>query len=160
MRKLIRFNDSHKTQKEITNIMVVVDLWNHIYLEILKEIENRSNKLGYNLLIVNNDDAQNRNLSLFKNMKDFKVDGFILIGDKFDLYDLEKIFQSEKPLIFIDNKIAKEGCYKIHIDYKKIIKDVLNYLAEKGFNNIGYIGSELSQSILAPLNSKYLVCLS
>lgn len=67
------------------------------------------------------------------------LDGIICTGT-FTNEMLERLSAWKKPIVMIDCNADLEQCDTITVDYKNAVRDLLDFLIEKGHTKIGFIG--------------------
>ena len=67
------------------------------------------------------------------------LDGIICTGT-FTNEMLERLSAWKKPIVMIDCNADLEHCDTITVDYKNAVRDLLDFLIEKGHTKIGFIG--------------------
>ncbi|QGU94353.1 LacI family DNA-binding transcriptional regulator [Clostridium bovifaecis] len=84
-------------------------------------------------------------ITIFKNDDTFitnelnDLDGVIAIG-KFSKEDVEEFSVYSPIIIFVDSSPNEKKYDSVVIDFKKAMREVLEYLLEQGHNSIGFIG--------------------
>ena len=72
------------------------------------------------------------------------LDGIICTGT-FTNEMLERLSAWNKPIVMIDCNADLEQCDTITVDYKNAVRDLLDFLIEKGHTKIGFIGGGAEQ---------------
>ncbi|MFO7968549.1 MAG: LacI family DNA-binding transcriptional regulator [Bacillota bacterium] len=75
------------------------------------------------------------NLDQIKN-----VDGIIAIG-KFTEKEINAFERITPAIVFVDSSPSKHKYDSVVIDYQDAVKQVLNYMIDNGYKNIGYLGA-------------------
>lgn len=122
--------------------LLIPDMENPIYAQYLKQIEERGQELGYNIVLCSTDNDSDKEARHITLLRQQRVDGFI-IASKFKNDDILKelirenfpvvLFAHERPEISIDSVTADDymGGYL-----------AVEHLLKLGHNRIGFLGEE------------------
>lgn len=105
------------------------------YLSIRHGIENRCQQLDINLSV-----------HFYKDIDKAKfdgIDGLIAIG-KFSEQQIKQLEKISEHIIFVDYSPDDDQYDSIVIDFEKATKKVIDYLLDKGHQNIGFLGGRES----------------
>lgn len=132
--------------------VVIPDIRNTFFPELIRGIEDTAHQLNYNLIICNTDDdiqKQNKYLDiLHKRM----VDGIILTASQEE--QNQEIFNSNLPLVLVDRDIPiGNPVGKIMVDNQKGGYMATSYLADKGCKNIVFLSGTQNS---VPSKDRYL----
>ncbi|MFW5985619.1 MAG: LacI family DNA-binding transcriptional regulator [Halanaerobiaceae bacterium] len=96
--------------KQETHIIALLlsDLQNQSYTEIIKNIEEAANQAGYQIILCNTDNELEKEQSYFELLKRNIVDGAIIVGDRLtDKNILNIALKKEAPIILV-NRLSEE----------------------------------------------------
>lgn len=122
--------------------VIVLDLYNQFFSDLLNCVEAEARKRGYFIHIAlshRNAGSENSALEHFINRK---VDGIILYSVQHRSEMFSKVDAAGIPMISIINRIGHQ-CGYIGINDKKAIFDAVKCLVDAGHKNIGYISFPL-----------------
>ncbi len=105
------------------------------YLSIRHGIENRCQQLDINLSV-----------HFYKDIDKAKfdgIDGLIAIG-KFSEQQIKQLAKISEHIVFVDYSPDDDRYDSIVIDFEKATKKVIDYLLDKGHQNIGFLGGRES----------------
>jgi LacI family transcriptional regulator len=142
---------SLKVKNTKTIGILIPDISNNFYPEVVRGIEDIANMYNYNIFLCNTDMEEEKVIQYFQVMAEKQVDGIIFMGNmvsdelrvKIDFYDI--------PTVLIG---ADSGDLpSVTIDYAAASKAIVNYLINKGHVKIGLIAGKLDDPIVggAPL---------
>ena len=115
---------------------------NPFYSRVLEGLEAELAYNNYNLVLQLI--PQNSPPELPKMVKEHSVDGLILVG-VLDLKLVERIIDTEIPVILVDPKVSFNQCSQVVIDNENGAFKAVNYLIEHGNREIGFVSGELSR---------------
>lgn len=129
---------SLKTNQSKTVGVVVSDITNLFFVDILKSMEEELAKGGYCMIICNADNDAGKEKECLRRLLSRNIDGLILIGTgDSDLSGYRKI---KLPLICVD-RIADKRFFTVRVDHILGGHLATQYLLKKGRRNILYIGN-------------------
>ncbi|MCK0471814.1 LacI family DNA-binding transcriptional regulator [Halalkalibacter sp. APA_J-10(15)] len=130
------------TGKTMTIGVVLFDLYNRSFAQLLNAIERKARELGYFVYITLTDKDRENELKCIDYLVKRKVDGMILFsvnkGKKFETY----LLSMEVPLISIFNYISGKIEY-IGIPERQAMKEAVDYMANKGYKHYIYVSPPL-----------------
>jgi LacI family transcriptional regulator len=127
--------------------LVVPDIRNPYYSEVIRGMEDASKRLGYSLIICNTDRDRNRLFSYLNIFYEKQVDGLLYTSDAVfpDYYkELKKL---RMPIVLVATHTMEYELPSVKIDDEQAAFDATAYLIRCGHRNIGYIGFDLTDSI-------------
>ncbi|WEK55528.1 MAG: LacI family DNA-binding transcriptional regulator [Candidatus Cohnella colombiensis] len=127
--------------------VVIPDIRNAYYADIIRGMEDASKKLGYNLIICNTDRDKNRLFSYLHSFYEKQVDGILYTSDP--IYpDYYKEFERlNMPVVLVSTHSMEYNMPSVKIDDEQAAYDGVNYLIAAGHRNIGMVSFDLSDSI-------------
>lgn len=124
--------------KTMTLGVVLFDLYNRSFSQLMNAIEVRSKEFGYFVHPVLTDKDPNDEKMLLQHLISRKVDGIILFsvnkGEKFNDY-LQSL---NIPLVTICNRISDDWSY-VGINDRQAMKDAVYHVVGRGYRRIVYI---------------------
>lgn len=129
---------SLKTNQSKTIGVVVSDITNLFFVDVLKSIEEELTKSGYCMIICNADNDAEKEKKSLRRLLSRNIDGLILIGTgDSDLSGYRKI---RLPLVCLD-RVSDEEFFTVRVD--NVLGGLLatQYLLKKGHRKILYIGN-------------------
>lgn len=131
---------SLKTQKTKTIGIIIPDISNPIYPEVVRGAEDVSNIYDYNIILCNTDLDPQKELEYLRVLGEKMADGVILISNFLEKEILKTIKDSNLPIVLIETHGRETNFHSVVIDNKQAAMDAVNYLIKKGNKRIAYIG--------------------
>ena len=124
--------------------VVVFDLYNRFFAQLLNSIEQRAQEQGYfTYVTLTNKDPQIERECL-SNLVERNVDGIILFsvckGKKYE----EFLRSLKKPIITVGNIISSQWPF-VGINYRKGIKDAVESIVRRGYERVIYVSTPLDK---------------
>jgi len=123
--------------------IVVPDISNINFSELVKGIENESRNYGYNIILTTSENDFNKEIECFEIFKEKRVDGIIFSGTRFTEKHKAELDNSNIPFIVFGQNFEHEKIISININNQKAAYDATNLLFSKGAQNIAMIGGPL-----------------
>lgn len=135
---------SMRTKKTNYIGLILPDIINPFFPEIVRGVDDYARKNGFNIILVNTDNdynIQNASLEIFVNRG---VDGLILsgvAGGKKDTIFINEILSKNIPVVLIDRYIPELNSSYVITDNFKAAYNATQYLINFGHKKIGIISS-------------------
>jgi LacI family transcriptional regulator len=133
---------SLKTQRTKTIGIIIPDISNPIYPEIVRGAEDVSNIYQYNIMLCNTDLDPDKEVEYLRVLGEKMVDGVIYISNSLEKNVSKTIRDSNTPLVLIETNGRETDFPSVVIDNKQAAIDVVEYLINKGNKRIAYIGTD------------------
>lgn len=131
--------------RTLTLGVVLFDLYNRSFAQLMNAIEKRARELGYFVYITLTDKSAQNERTCIDYLINRKVDGIILFsvnkGKEFEAY-LNKL---HTPVVTIFNYISSDLEY-IGIQERQAMKDAVDYVASKRYSRFIYVSPPLAYS--------------
>ncbi|MEG1257192.1 LacI family DNA-binding transcriptional regulator [Clostridium sp.] len=131
---------SLKTQRSSTIGIIIPDISNSVYPEIVRGAEDLASIYNYNIMLCNTDLDKNREKESFNILREKMVDGMIYMGDSLDSSIKAAIKSVGTPVVSIGAMDEEDDVPSVGIDSYSAAYEAVEYLIEKGDKNIAYIG--------------------
>jgi LacI family transcriptional regulator len=127
--------------------VVIPDIRNPFYADLIRGMEDASKKLGYNLIICNTDRDKKRLFSYLNSFYERQVDGILFTSDPVfpDYYN--EMIRLGIPIVLAATHSMEYEIPSVKIDDEQAAYDAVNFLIKSGHRNIGMISFDLSDSI-------------
>lgn len=132
---------SLKTQRTKTIGIVIPDISNQFYPEIVRGAEDGANIYDYNIMLCNTDLDSNKEKEYLKVLKEKMVDGVLYMSASLDEEVIALIKELQLPVVLVETRDEKADFPSVTIDNKKASKEAVEYLLNKGNKNVAYIGA-------------------
>lgn len=134
-----------RTQRSMSVLMVVRDVGNPFYLEILKGVESTARAAGYAVLMGNTENSPEREIEYFDMLRDGHADGMILMTGKLP----ERSGFSERvkslPVVVALEEIGESGLPHVMIDNEGASRHAVEHLIRLGHRRIAHIAGPVPE---------------
>lgn len=126
--------------------VIVSDISNQFFADIVRHIETYAEKEGYMALFASSDENAAKLSDLVDKMLSKEVDGMILVPCTGSDYIVQKLVDKGVPLVLIDRYIHKIKTNYVCLNNRKSGHDATTHLIRNGYSKIGFVcyGSEVS----------------
>ncbi|MGM0368097.1 MAG: LacI family DNA-binding transcriptional regulator [Actinomycetota bacterium] len=142
--------------KKKTGIIGIIlpDINNPFYSEVVKGIDEESKRQGYLTVVVNTYYDEKIEIGQLKKLGSMFVDGYIFVGGSCSFGKIRESSESYlENFVLVNRKCKGNDFPSVVIDSKRAIRGAIDYLVEKGHRKISYVGWS-SGEIIIP-ESKY-----
>lgn len=133
---------SLKTQKTKTVGIIIPDISNQFYPEIVRGAEDVANIYDYNIMLCNTDLDKEKEIEYLKILKEKMSDGILYMSNFLESDTIELLKELDLPTVLIENTDVSGRIPSVSIDNEKAAFDGVTYLIKKGNNKIAYVGSD------------------
>jgi len=119
--------------------LLVSDISNPFFPEIIKSIEAAVFAAGYNLILLNTNYEPERALDYVRRLLQMKVAGIILMIAEFDSSLIEEFKNKKTSVVFHDLGVVGERMSNIILDYAVGIDEAVRHLVSLGHSKIVHI---------------------
>ncbi|RKP57413.1 LacI family transcriptional regulator [Cohnella endophytica] len=127
--------------------VVIPDIRNPYYADIIRGMEDASKMLGYNLIICNTDRDRARLFSYLNNFYEKQVDGILYTSDPVYPDYYKALQRLQMPVVLVSTHSMEYRLPSVKINDEQAAYDAVKYLIDSGHTSIGMIGFHLSDSI-------------
>lgn len=135
---------SLKTQKTKTIGIVIPDISNQIYSEIVRGAEDVSNIYNYNVILCNTDLDMEKEMEYLRVLKEKMVDGIIYMSSSMGEDVVKLIKELQIATVLVETKDENNIFPSVTLDNKKAAEEAVTYLVKNGNKKIAYIGANNS----------------
>lgn len=148
-----------KTTKTIG--LVIPDITNPFFPELVRGAEDRANEAGYSLFFCNSDDQPEKESKYIKSLMEKMVDGIIFTAASSDNGRAEVLKNIHTPIVLVDRLVEMdEVTAGIVVDNVSGAYEGTKYLIDLGHKNILHITGPKNGKISAERASGYLKALA
>lgn len=123
--------------------LIIPDINNPFFPEIIKGVERTAKKLGYSLILCNTDNDKNEEKESIALLRSKQVDGIILSLSRNNKEVLKELEKMNFPVVQIDRRIKDSIYPAVTIDNKKSAYIATEYLIKHGHRKIAHITGDL-----------------
>jgi len=127
--------------------VVIPDIRNPYYADIIRGMEDASKKLGYNLIICNTDRDKKRLFSYLNNFYERQVDGILYTSDPIYPDYYHELKRLKIPVMLVSTHSMEYELPSVKINDEQASYDAVKFLIDSGHRKIGMIGFDLTDSI-------------
>lgn len=139
---------SLSTKKSYTIGFVIPDIENPFFAEMAKAIETEAEKMGYSTILCNTFNRSEKEEEYIKLLISKLVDGVIIVASGRKNNSINMLKDNEVPFVIVDRHVdEEENINGVFCDNEEGIKIGLDYLIEKGYKNIAFVGAAKNQII-------------
>jgi DNA-binding LacI/PurR family transcriptional regulator len=135
---------SLKTNQTQALGVVVSNIDDPFFSEILQGIEDVAQGEGYSLFISSSQSDTNRERMIVQAMREHRVDGVIICSSSFSTSQSRQLLEHGVPIVVVNNQAAEDYRYSIYHDDVDGSRQITRYLIELGHQRIAYLGNSLS----------------
>jgi LacI family transcriptional regulator len=137
---------SLRSRKTHTVGLIISDIMNPFYPEIVRGIERELIQNGYSIILTNTDDDVEQEKKLVKLLYGKRVDGFIIVvsGEEYD--HIEALVEQNIPVVLLDRTIEQLDVDSVTVDNQGGMYRLVEHLIDKGHKNIGIITGSMATS--------------
>lgn len=138
------------TKKESRTIGIILpDISNPFFVQIYKEAEKRALEHGYNIILGNSFSDYKIESLYLKSFLEKQVDGIIFLGGRINACKLDEKYVKEMaeikgkvPIITVNSIYEESSTLNIVTDEEKGFRELVEFIAKKGYKKIGIILGE------------------
>ena len=123
--------------------VVVFDLKNHFFTDMITNIEKICAEKGYSMVVMFTDKNSKTEIECIKNLYHISVDGIILCpinnGEEYEKF----LTSLEIPVVTFGNKL--NSFPYVSIDNAMAMRDVFTYVVEKGYKKLVYVKPKMAE---------------
>jgi DNA-binding LacI/PurR family transcriptional regulator len=123
--------------------LIVSEITNPFFPELVKEFENLAVAQGYEVLIGSTNYEPARTESLIRRMMQRNVDGVAVMTFGIEEELVQKLVEREFPLVFVDAGPDLPNIRVLKVDYAEGIRQAVQHLAALGHREIAFISGPL-----------------
>ncbi|WP_439502386.1 LacI family DNA-binding transcriptional regulator [Aminobacter ciceronei] len=135
-----------RTQKAMAVLMVVRDVGNPFYLEILKGVEATARAAGYSVLMGNTENDSDREIEYFDMLRDGHADGMILMTGKLPRREgFVASVEGGAPIVVALEEIQDAGFPHVMIDNAAAARNAVEHLIGLGHRRIAHVSGPVPE---------------
>ncbi|MCL4385175.1 MAG: LacI family transcriptional regulator [Actinobacteria bacterium] len=119
--------------------LVISDIKNPFYPEIIQGVEELAVKSDYNIFLCNTDYDVEKGLKFIGALIRKKVDGIIIASSQADKFLFEELIESPTPFVLVDWNESNINVDSIYFDFESGIREAVKYLISLGHKKIYFI---------------------
>ncbi|MEH7245464.1 LacI family DNA-binding transcriptional regulator [Neobacillus niacini] len=136
-----------RSQNPSTVGLIITDIGNPFYAELLRGVHNALEEAGYTVFLGTTFDSDSKQEQLVSRMLEHRVGGLILcpVSDS-SKETVERIKQVDVPIVLAVRELEDIKCDYVGIDYAAGTQMAINHLIQKGHRRIAFLGGSTGSS--------------
>jgi len=119
--------------------IIVPDISNPFFSEVIKSLAGELRKKGYNFIVYDSDEDITLERSAIKSLLEKRVDGLIVASVGQDFSHIQKISDAKIPIVMVDRCFDELDVDSVSVDNVKGSMLAMNYLIKEGHRRIAFI---------------------
>jgi LacI family transcriptional regulator len=140
--------------------LVVSEITNPFFPELIQEFENLAVAQGYEVLIGSTNHELARTESLIRRMLQRNVDGVAVMTFGIEEELVKKLVEGEFPLVFVDHGPDLPNIRVVKVNYAEGIRQAVQHLAALGHREIAFISGPLRLRSVAARRDAFLAAMA
>ncbi|HID92562.1 MAG TPA: LacI family transcriptional regulator [bacterium (Candidatus Stahlbacteria)] len=141
-----RLARSLKTKQSFSVGVIVPDLTNPFFPEVVRGIESVARQHAYNIILCDTDEKQATGVASLNLLIEKQVDGVILVGGVIPKANILSLGDNVLPIVMIEKDYDIPWISIVMVDAKKGAYDSVNHLINLGHRRISFITERLPRS--------------
>lgn len=135
---------SLKTRRTRMLGMVISDITNPFFPEMVRGAEDVALERGFILTTFNTDDRIDREQQVFEILRSRGVDGLLVVValPKSGHDHLQQTIEARTPIVFLDRRPENLAVDSVTVDNEGAVRDAIEHLVALGHKDIGYLGGD------------------
>ena len=122
--------------------LVVSDISNPFFPELIKAIEAAAFEYGYDIVLANTNYDEGRTSHYVRRFIERKVAGVAVMTSEMDKELVAELNNREVPIVFLDVGEPARHISNVRVDYESGIEQAILHLADLGHRNIAYVSGQ------------------
>lgn len=119
--------------------LLVADISNPFFASLAFFIQERSEKAGYAVIIMNTNESDTQMEKMINILKNRQVDGYVIVPTKRGEHSLQDLLDVNAPLVLVDRYYPSLQTYNVMLDGYQASFQAAKLLMEKGCRKIGLV---------------------
>jgi len=135
---------SLRSKRTNTIGLIISDIANSFYPEVVRAIEKEMVKKGYSIILTDTDDNIEKEKELVTLLFNRRVDGFIIVTAGEEKEHIEFLLQRDIPVVLLDRRISGLKLDAVLVDNRGGTKKLIQHLINLGHKRIAIITGSLN----------------
>ncbi len=129
--------------------IIVAEIANSFFSQIINGIESIAYDKGYNVIITQSHESFERELSNVQYLASRSIDGLLIsvASESRDLSHLQHLYERGFPIVFFDRVVDELDTHKVTVDNRKGGYDATRHLLQNGYQHIAALANSSYLSI-------------
>ncbi len=138
-----------KRQETRTLGLVVTDITNPFYPQIVRAVEAAAHQRGYGIVLANGGNDPARELEHLDLLVERRVDGIVIISSLITRRHAERLHRTDMPVVLVNDTVAGSGLPTVTTAHRLGARLATEHLIGLGHRRIGHIGAPADQAASA-----------
>lgn len=134
---------SLRTRRTLTLGLVVLDLSNPFYAEVVKGVENTARAFGYRVVVFDVSYSPQTTRRFVDAMVEMRLDGALFTAGYGDRSPIQRLARMGVRVVILDRDVHEFALPSVGIDNTRAVYDAISYLIARGHRRIGYLSEPL-----------------
>jgi LacI family transcriptional regulator len=130
-----------KRQATLTLGLVVTDIENPFYPQVVRAVEDAAHERGYALLLCNAADDPHRELSYLNLLLERRVDGIVVASSRATRRHAELLGRAPVPVVLVNSAAPRSGLPAVDADHRRGARMAGEHLLGLGHTVIGHVSA-------------------
>ena len=131
---------SLRQSKTNTLGVLIPDIANPYFMQVIRAMEKAVDKLGYHLLIASSNENAKQERDLLRIFLEKRLDGVIMAPNSRQASgELLQLFDGQVPVVFVDRTIDGVSANSVHEEGRKASCELVEYLISQGHERIAIV---------------------
>jgi len=139
--------------------LIISDISNPFFPEIVKSFEECALKNGYEVLLTDTNHDPTRMAGCAQRMLERRVEGVAILTSEMDAGLMDQMARRGIPIVFLDLGTVQARISNISVDYNQGIREAAEHLIHLGHRRIGFISGPMQLRSVQTRRSAFLKCL-
>jgi LacI family transcriptional regulator len=135
-----------KRQETRTLGLLVTDIANPFYPQIVRAVEQAASERGYGIVLANGGDDLARELEHLDLLVERRVDGIVLVSSLMTRRHAERLTGTAVPVVLVNDTVAGSGLPTVTTAHRRGARMAAEHLIDLGHRRIGHIGAPAEQA--------------
>ena len=138
-----------KRQETRTLGLVITDITNPFYPQIVRAVEAAAHARGYGIVLADGGDDPARELEHIDRLVEQRVDGIVVASSRMTRRHAERLHATAVPVVLINDSVPGSGLPTVTTAHRLGSRMAAEHLVELGHRRIGHIGAPADQASAA-----------
>lgn len=129
--------------------LVVTDITNPFYPQLVRGVESVAHEHGYGMLLANGGDDAARELEHLDLLIERRVDGIVIVSSRMTRRHAERLRRIPAPVVLVNDTVAGSGIPTVTTAHRHGARMATEHLIALGHTRIGHIGAPADQAAAA-----------
>ncbi len=121
--------------------LVVSDIINPFYPQVVRAVEAAAHERGYGIVLVNGGDDPARELEHLDLLIERRVDGIVIASSRITRHHAERLREAAVPVVLVNDTVAGSGLPSVSTAHRHGARMAGAHLIELGHVRLGHIGA-------------------